>query len=66
VIINDRPWSRGWSNRTAYVHPYAVQRYEPARREERHELHERTTREREAARVGRERVQEHRGEEHRR
>jgi hypothetical protein len=60
VIINDRPWTRTWVNRPTYVHPYAAQRYEPARRVESHELHERSERERDAARSGRERVEEHR------
>lgn len=60
VFINDHPWVRTWANRATYVHPYAVQRYAPARVEERHELHARTEREREAARMGRERVEEHR------
>ena len=67
IIINDHLWERNWANRGAYVHPYAVQRYAPAARvPERHELHERSPREREAARMGRERVEEHRHEERRR
>ncbi len=60
VIINDRPWGRTWANRPTYVHPYEVRRYEPARRVEGHALHERSEHEREAARSGRERVEEHR------
>jgi len=60
VIINDRPWGRTWANRPTYVHPYEVRRYEPARRTEGHELHERNERERQAARSGHERVEEHR------
>jgi len=63
VIINDRPWNRGWANRGTYVHPYAVQRYQGARVPERHELHQRSEHEREAARMGRERVEEHRHDE---
>jgi len=59
MIINDRPWARTWVNRTTYVHPYEVRRYEPGRRVEGHELHERSVREREAARSGHER-EEHR------
>jgi len=59
VIINDAPWRRGWVNRGAYVHPYTVPRYEPARRAEGHELHERSERERESYRGGRERFEEH-------
>jgi hypothetical protein len=64
VIVNNAPWNRAWANRKAYVHPYPVQRYEPPRRVETHELRERTPREREAARSSHERVEEHR-EEHR-
>lgn len=42
VIINDHPWDRRWDNRREYVHPYEhVQRYEPGRRVERHDIHER-------------------------
>jgi hypothetical protein len=54
VIINNAPWQRTWVNRGAYVHPY-----EPARRYEGHELHERSERERESYRGGRERFEEH-------
>ncbi len=60
VIINDRPWGRSWANRPAYVHPYEVRRYEPARRMESHELHQRSERERDADRSGHERAEEHR------
>jgi hypothetical protein len=59
VIINNMPWRRTWANRGAYVHPYEVPRYTPERRVEGHELHERTERERQAYRSGRERVEEH-------
>jgi len=59
VIINNAPWRRTWVDRTTYVHPYTVQRYEPARRAEGHELHERTERERESYRGGHERYEEH-------
>ena len=60
VFINNAPWRRTWVNRGAYVHPYAaVPRYEPARRYEGHELHERTERERDSYRGGRERYEEH-------
>lgn len=60
VIINNSPWRRTWVNRPTYVHPYtAVPHYEPARRVEDHQLHERSVGEREAARTGRERVEEH-------
>jgi hypothetical protein len=66
VIVNNAPWGRTWVNRAAYVHPYTLPRYAPARRSEGHELHEPSPREREAYRGGRERVEEHRGDDHRR
>jgi hypothetical protein len=61
VIINNSRWNRTWVNRPAYVHPYQVPRYTAPRPAERHELHERSPREREAARTGHARVEEHRG-----
>jgi hypothetical protein len=61
VIVNNAPWGRTWVNRPTYVHPYTVQRYAPERRVEDHELHQRSEREREAARSGRGRIEEHRG-----
>jgi hypothetical protein len=60
-FIGDRPWGRTWANRATYVHPYTLPRYEPARRVETHQLIERSAREREAARTGRARVEEHHG-----
>ena len=61
VIINNAPWRRTWINRHEYVHPYGVRRYGVGERlPERHVLHERTERERTAAREGRPRVEEHR------
>jgi hypothetical protein len=61
VFINNARWDRTWVNRRTYVHPYAaVPRYASPRPAERHELHERSERERQAARTGRERVEEHR------
>jgi hypothetical protein len=55
VFINNARWNRTWVNRATYVHPYEVRRYEgAARAPERHELHERSERERQAARTGRE------------
>ncbi len=66
VYINNNPWHRTYVNRGAYVHPYPVQRYEPARRVEEHQLHERTEREREAVTRGRGRVEDHRHVEDRR
>jgi hypothetical protein len=60
VFINNAPWGRTWANRGAYVHPYAaVPRYSGPRTAERHELQGRSERERQAARTGRERVEEH-------
>jgi hypothetical protein len=63
VFINNAPWGRTWVNRGAYVHPYAgVRRFAPAERvPERHELHQRSDRERAAPREGRRGVEEHRG-----
>jgi hypothetical protein len=61
VFINNAPWGRTWVNRGAYVHPYAgVPRYAGPRPAEAHELHERSVRERENARAGRAREEEHR------
>jgi hypothetical protein len=61
VFINNEHWNRTWVNRGVYVHPYAaVPRYGGPRPAEHHELHERSERERQAARGGRERVEEHR------
>jgi Protein of unknown function (DUF3300) len=67
LVINNEPWRRGWVDRDRYVHPYPeVRRYAPAQRvPERHELHERTERERAAPREGRGRVEEHRGRDRR-
>ena len=62
VIVNNAPWRRTWVNRGAYVHPYAgVRRFAPAQRvPERHELHERSARERAGPREGRRGQEEHR------
>lgn len=65
LFVNNARWGRTWVNRRTYVHPSEVRRYTAPRPAERHEVHERTPREREAARTGRERVEEHK-EEHRR
>lgn len=65
VYINNSPWRRTWVNRTEYVHPYTVRRYTVARPPERHELWERSERERSAERFGHARVEEHREERHR-
>jgi len=64
VIINNAPWRRTWVNRHEYVHPYpGVRRYTPAQRvPERHEVHERTERERAAPREGRKAEEEHHGD----
>ncbi len=64
VFINNARWDRTWVNRGTYVHPYAVPRYAGARPAERHELEGRSPRERQAARTGRERVEDHRRDEH--
>ena len=61
VIINNEPWRRSWGNRREYEHPYpGVRRYAPAERApERHDLHERSERERAAPREGRRAPEEH-------
>ena len=65
VIVNNVEWRRGWGNRAAYVHPYAIRRpVPPPRIEDRHELRERSERERAADR-NHKRVEEHRQEERR-
>ena len=63
VILNNAPWRRTWVNRGAYVHPYAgVRRFAPAQRvPEHHEMHERSSQERGAAREGHKVPEEHRG-----
>jgi hypothetical protein len=68
VFINNAPWRRRWDNRLEYAHPYSgVRRYGPGERApERHELHERSERERAAPREGRRGEEEHRGGEHER
>jgi hypothetical protein len=68
VIINNEPWRRGWGDRRAYEHPYpGVRRYAPAERApERHELHERSERERAAPREGRRAPEEHGRDSHER
>jgi hypothetical protein len=64
VIVNNAPWGRTWANRAVYAHPYAVRRPLPAgpppRVVERHEVHERTERERAAPRSGQRSREEHR------
>jgi uncharacterized protein DUF3300 len=63
VFINNAPWHRDWDNRREYVHPYAdVHRWGPAERvPERHEIQERSPRERQDQREGRRGVEEHGG-----
>ena len=63
VVINNARWGRTWENRGEYAHPYeGVRRYGPAdRAQERHEVHERSERERGAEREGRRAPEEHRG-----
>jgi hypothetical protein len=67
VFVNNSPWRRTWVNRREYVHPYAVRRAVVVNRPvERHELVERSERERAASRYGNQRVEEHKKvEEHR-
>jgi Protein of unknown function (DUF3300) len=59
VIINNNPWRRTWVNRTTYVHPYTVRRFDGPRPGEGHRLEERSRQEREAARGGRKYKEEH-------
>jgi hypothetical protein len=56
--VGERVWGRTWVNRTTYVHPYALPRYEAPHRVETHELIERSAHEREAERMGHERAAE--------
>jgi hypothetical protein len=66
IIVNNAAWGRTWANRAVYVHPYAVPRY-AVRAGDQHRLVERSPREREAARNGRAREEEHHEkDEHRR
>ena len=60
LFLNDRPWGRTWVNRGAYAHPYVgLPRWKPNARVEGHPLTPRSPREREGARMGRPRVEEH-------
>jgi hypothetical protein len=61
VFVNAAPWGRTWANRAVYVHPYpAVRRFAPAQRvADAHALHGQTERERQAAREGKPRQEEH-------
>lgn len=63
VIINNAPWGRTWANRATYVHPYTVQRFRPApgpHPVDHHELKQRSVKEREEERRGRNPHEEHR------
>ena len=60
VFINNAPWRRTWGNRVGYVHPYEGIRRYVARPVEGHALHERSVPEKEAARRGERRDEEHR------
>jgi hypothetical protein len=65
VFINNARWGRTWVNRTTYVHPYTIRRFDRPREGEwrdHHELVERSERERSAEHWGHERVEEHRYE----
>jgi len=59
VVINNAPWRRTWTNRSAYVHPYTVPRYARPPVEQHRQI-TRSPREREAARSGRGHREEHR------
>jgi hypothetical protein len=60
-FVNGRPWGRTWENRRVYVHSYPeVRHYDhPVARVERHELIQRSAREREAPRAGHPHEEEH-------
>jgi hypothetical protein len=64
VFINAAPWGRTWVNRAVYVHPYpSVRRLAHGQRvAEAHPVHGETERERQAAREGRARREEHHDE----
>jgi hypothetical protein len=66
VFINNARWGRSWDNRGEYAHPYeGVHRYGPDERvPERHDLYERSDRERGYEREGRRAPEEHRGGDH--
>src|SRR5262249_5169027 len=57
VVVNNRPWTRTWVNRTSYVHPYAVRRNAPPARVEQHQLIQRSEHERAEVRAGRPHVE---------
>jgi hypothetical protein len=62
VWIGGARWGRTLANRGAYVHPYAgFHRFEGPRGEEHHELIRRSDAERNAARTGHARIEEHHG-----
>ncbi len=61
VIINNSPWRRTWVDRDRYVHAYeGVRRFDGPRPAERHELHQQSERERQAAQHGDRGREEHR------
>jgi hypothetical protein len=62
VFIDNSRWGRTWGNRGEYVHPYeGVHRFGPVdRAQERHEVHDRSERERGEEREGRPEHEEHR------
>jgi hypothetical protein len=66
VFVNNATWNRTYVNRTTYVHPYTVQRYQAPARMETHQLERRSEAERQYPRTGRTHVEEHRDEGHRR
>jgi hypothetical protein len=65
LIINNVRWDRTWVNRGVYVHPYpGVRRFEPGHPIEHHALEGRSEHEREAARAGQKREEEHSHDHH--
>lgn len=60
LFIANARWGRTWANRAVYRHPYAgFQRWGGARGPEQHQLIRRSEAERNAARMGRPRIEEH-------
>lgn len=65
VFIAGAPWGRTWANRAVYVHPYAFHPAPGVRAMESHQLVPRSQAERNAARQGYARTEEHRDREDR-
>jgi hypothetical protein len=66
VVVNNAAWNRTYVNRSTYVHPYTVKRYQAPARVEQHQLQTRSEGERQYSRTGHAHVEEHHAEQHRR